>query len=147
MLNDCINFGNNDVPVTNHCNQIFPHELLSICHCNCIVIFLETTKGVEFYVCEVENIHTDKIKWNGVKQINNIEYIRGETKQPVEASTKVRMWQSWKIGPGKVYRWKDFGNAVIKICPLKIISSTNVVVPWVDDSSKKAGMNSIFMLN
>ncbi|CAF1174941.1 unnamed protein product [Adineta ricciae] len=102
----------------------------------------ENTKGVEYYVCELEHVHTDKIKWNGVKQINNIEYIQGEREQSVEASTKVRMWQSWKIGPGKVYRWEDFENVVVKICPLKIIASKNVAISWVEDSSEK-GVNDI----
>ncbi|CAF4216884.1 unnamed protein product [Adineta steineri] len=102
----------------------------------------KTTKGVEFYAVEVENIHTEKIQWKGVKQINNIEYIQGEPNQSIEASTKVRLWQSWKVGPGKVHRWNDFEKTVTKVCPLKIISSTNVAIPWVDDSTEKADKNN-----
>ncbi|CAF1482669.1 unnamed protein product [Adineta ricciae] len=48
-----------------------------------------TTKGVEFYASEIEDFHSEKIEWKGVKQINNIEYIGDETKQSVEESTKI----------------------------------------------------------
>jgi hypothetical protein len=109
-------------------------------------VVLERAKGVEFHASEIRNIHTEKIEWKGVKQINNIEYTQGHTTQSVKTSTKVRVWQSWKIGSGKAYRWCDLEETVKKISPLNVFRSTNVSAPWITDSYEKAGNMIIFSL-
>ncbi|CAF1460275.1 unnamed protein product, partial [Rotaria sordida] len=98
----------------------------------------ETTKGVEFNASEVQNIHNEKIEWKGVKQINNIEYIQHQTTSSTKTSTEVRVWQYWKIGPGKLYRLCDLQKNNVKINPLNVFFSTNVSVPWVNDYYEKA---------
>ncbi|CAM4748031.1 unnamed protein product [Rotaria magnacalcarata] len=104
----------------------------------------ERTNGVEFYASEIQNSHTEKIEWKGVKQINNIEYILDFTPESTKPSIEVRAWQSWKIGPGKVYRWLDFEKTVQKINPLHIFHSKNVSIPWINDCHEKAGDVIIF---
>ncbi|CAF5219348.1 unnamed protein product, partial [Rotaria magnacalcarata] len=98
----------------------------------------ERTKGVEFYASEVQNLHTEKIEWKGVKQINNIEYIQGQTTSSINASTGVRVWQSWKVGTGQLYPLCDLEKNIVKINPLNVFVSTNVSIPWVDDDYEKA---------
>jgi hypothetical protein len=99
---------------------------------------------VEFYASEIQNQHTEKIEWKGVKQINNIEYTQIHTAQSSKISTEVRVWQSWRIGPGKVYKWSDFEQTVQKITPLNVFYSANVSINWITDSYEKAG--NIIML-
>ncbi|CAF3157820.1 unnamed protein product, partial [Rotaria sp. Silwood2] len=98
----------------------------------------ERTKGVEFYASEVQNIHNEKIEWKGVKQINNIEYIQRQTTSSTKKSTELRVWQYWKVGPGKLYRLCDLQKNNVKINPLNVFFSTNVSVPWVNDYYEKA---------
>lgn len=108
-------------------------------------IFLERTKGVEFYAGEIQNIYNEKIEWKGVKQINNIEYIQGQTASSRKTSTEIRVWQSWKVGPGKLYRLCDLQKHNVKINTLNVFFSTNTSIPWVDDYCEKAGRNIIFV--
>ncbi|CAF3317413.1 unnamed protein product [Rotaria sp. Silwood2] len=100
-------------------------------------IFSERTKGVEFYASEVQNVHNEKIEWKGVKQINNIEYIQHQTTSSTKTSTELRVWQYWKVGPGKLYRLCDLQKNNIKINLLNVFFSTNVSVPWVNDYYEK----------
>ena len=67
-------------------------------------IIIERTVGVEFYASEIQNPTAEKIEWKGVKQLNNIEYVQYQTTSLATTSTEVRVWQAWKVGPGKVYR-------------------------------------------
>ncbi len=73
-------------------------------------IFLERTNGVEFYASEIENPLTSKVEWKGVKQMNNIEYFQDHTAKSTTLSSKMLVWQAWKIGSGKLYRWCDMNK-------------------------------------
>lgn len=120
-------------------------NLLRSLICSTSYIVLERTKGVEFHACELENCCTEKIEWTGVKQINNLEYIQGDTTNPSKTLTKVIAWQSWKIGSGKVYFEGDLQQTIKKITPLNVIRSTNIDAPWITDSYEKEGI-IIFLL-
>ena len=100
---------------------------------------LERTKGVEFYASEIQNQHTHKAEWKGVKKINNIEYTQGYTTSSTTMPSEVRVWQSWKVGPGKVYRWSDFEQTVQEISPLNVFHVVNVSTAWIIDSYEKDG--------
>ena len=100
---------------------------------------IERNKGIELYAGKIENPHEEKVERKGVKQINNIAYSRHHTAQSTKISGEIRAWRSWKIGPGKVYRWLDLEEIVTKISPLNVYHSTNVSTPWITDSYEKAG--------
>jgi len=80
-----------------------------------------------------------------VKQINNIEYIQGQTTPSIKTSTEVRVWQSGKVGTGQFYRLCDLEKNNIKINPLNVFFSTNASIPWFDHYYEKAGTNIIFI--
>ena len=111
----------------------------SIEDCFSLDVDLERTRGVEFYASEIHNQHTEKIEWKGVKKINNVEYIQDHTTASTTAPSEVRVWQSWRVGVGKVYRWADFEQTVQKINLLNVLKMMNVPTPWVDDSYEKNG--------
>jgi len=107
---------------------------------------LERTKGVELYAAEITKLHNEKVEWSGVKQINNIEYLQVNSNRARTLNTQVRVWQSWRIGPGKVYRWSDFENTVRTISPLNVFHSTNVSDDWISDAREKTGNTDMHFL-
>ena len=63
-------------------------------------------------------INTEKIEWKGVKKVNNVECTQDHT----TALCVVRVWKSWRVGVGRVYRWSDFEQTAQKINPLNVIT-------------------------
>lgn len=110
------------------------------------VSVLERTQGVEFYASEILNQHTNKTEWKGVKKINSIEYTQGYTTSSTRMPSEIRVWQSWKVGPGKVYHSSDFEQIVQEISPLNIFHAVNVSTAWIIDSYEKDGEVIILLL-
>lgn len=111
-----------------------------------VLSFQERTKGVEFYACETRNMHTESIEWKGVKQINNIMYTRNNIDRSNETEINIRVWQSYKIGVGKCYRWSDLNSVVTRISRLHVTTYKNASSPWIIDSYESHGMLQLFFL-
>lgn len=106
-----------------------------------ILLFIsERTRGVEFYACEIRNMHVEKVEWKGVKQMNNIQYRRDDQERSNQAPIEIRAWQAYDIGVGRTYQWSDFETTVQQISLLRIISSKNVLSSWIIDSQERSGM-------
>ena len=100
---------------------------------------------MKFYASEIQNPYTDKIEWKRVKQINNIEYIPEHTTKSATFSSKICVWQAWKVSPGQLYRSSDLEQTV-KISPLNRFYSINESTSWISDSFKKTGTITLFVL-
>jgi hypothetical protein len=108
-----------------------------------VLLTSERTSGVEFFASEIPNSHAEKIERKGVKQFNNIEYKQGSLVRGKLTPTEVRVWKSWKIGIGRVYKWNELESCVSTISSLNAFLSTKTSTPWTDDSKENDGRDTM----
>jgi len=89
------------------------------------------TKGLEIHACTIDVQNVEKIEWPGISSFHNIQY----------TSDEVRVWRSWKIGEGKIFKWSKI-PALKSINVLKSIFTPSQKCLWILESKTNGRLDS-----